>query len=90
MLMFRAGRGEGDGHVVLRDQRPHILRGERGVRERDPRCALLAADPEVLDDQPAESAESSPPGDTAGCFISSFAKLNAKFISTHNAFSSRA
>ena len=90
MLMFRAGRGQGDGHVVLRDQRPHILRRERGVRERDPRRALLAADPEVLDDQSAESAESSPPGDTAGCFISSFAKLNAKFISTHNAFSSRA
>ena len=65
MLMFRAGRGEGDGHVVLRDQRPHLLRRQRGVRERDPRGALLAADPEVLDDQPAESAESSAPGDTA-------------------------
>ena len=89
MLMFRAGRGEGDGHVVLRDQRPHLLRRQRGVRERDPRGALLAADPEVLDDQSAESAESGPPGDTASCFISSFAKLNAKFISTHNAFFSQ-
>ena len=28
---LRTGGRQGDGNVVLRDERPHILRGERGV-----------------------------------------------------------
>ena len=47
----RKGGGQGDGNVVLRDERPHVLRGERGVRERHQGGSVCEEDSEVLDDK---------------------------------------
>ncbi len=55
-LCGRAGRGEGAGDALLRDQRPHLLRHQRGLRERHPCCPLCQVSILLF---PSETSETS-------------------------------